>query len=241
MLRISEIFYSLQGEGLTIGVPSVFIRLGKCNLICGGKNTIKDKGLHNGATWRCDTIEVWKKSKGIKYENILSKDQIKALKNGSHLIFTGGEPLLHQDNIIEYIEYLHKINIKPFIEIETNGTIKPKDKLKELINLFNVSPKLSNSGNSINKIYKEEVIKDLIKSNSIFKFVINNNLDFDELINLYQIIFKHKRQSIYLMPAGSDKNELMKTKILVADLCKKHYLKMTNRMHIEIWNKKTGV
>ena len=57
-LAISEIFFSIQGEGKTVGIPSVFVRLGGCNLICGGEGTQNDKKLHNNAKWRCDTIEI---------------------------------------------------------------------------------------------------------------------------------------------------------------------------------------
>ena len=65
-LIVSEYFYSIQGEGKTMGVPSVFIRLTACNLMCGGRGTEKDFKLHNGATWRCDSIEVWRKGKKWK-------------------------------------------------------------------------------------------------------------------------------------------------------------------------------
>ena len=51
-LAISEIFFSIQGEGKTVGIPSVFVRLGGCNLICGGEGTQNDKKLHNNAKWR---------------------------------------------------------------------------------------------------------------------------------------------------------------------------------------------
>ena len=62
-LPIAETFYSIQGEGITTGYPSVFVRLAGCNLMCGGQGTQFDGELHDGATWRCDTIEVWMKGK----------------------------------------------------------------------------------------------------------------------------------------------------------------------------------
>ena len=65
-LAISEVFYSIQGEGKTVGIPSVFVRLGGCNLMCGGMGTQFDGELHNGAEFRCDTIEVWMKATSIE-------------------------------------------------------------------------------------------------------------------------------------------------------------------------------
>ena len=52
-LSISEVFYSIQGEGKTVGIPSVFVRLAGCNLMCGGMGTQFDGELHNGAEFRC--------------------------------------------------------------------------------------------------------------------------------------------------------------------------------------------
>jgi hypothetical protein len=70
-LAISEVFYSIQGEGITTGTPSVFVRLGGCNLMCGGMGTQFDNELHNGASWRCDTIEVWMKAQSKQYHECL--------------------------------------------------------------------------------------------------------------------------------------------------------------------------
>ena len=60
-LNISEQFYSIQGEGRTVGVPALFLRLQGCNLTCGGKKTVLTGNKQDGASWRCDTIEVWTK------------------------------------------------------------------------------------------------------------------------------------------------------------------------------------
>ncbi len=102
-LKVSEQFYSLQGEGRTVGVPAIFLRLQGCNLTCGGNNTIKTKELDSGATWRCDTIETWVKGSSFSFHDLVSywenNDWISFLKTGAHLVITGGEPLLQQDKI----------------------------------------------------------------------------------------------------------------------------------------------
>ena len=240
MLAVSEVFYSIQGEGKTIGIPSVFVRLAGCNLMCGGMGTMFDKELHNGATWRCDTIEVWTKGKSKDYDQILDQECIQALKNGAHLIITGGEPMMQQNKLIGFYEYVRKnINENVFIEMETNGTIKPSDKTLIYVDLFNCSPKLKNSGNDLAQAYKLDVIKYLNAFNTIFKFVVSSDQDWKEIKYYY---LDHVDQSkIYLMPSGENQNLLEESKLTVVELAKKNHLNFTTRLHIDLWNQKTGV
>ena len=239
-LAISEVFYSIQGEGKTMGIPSVFVRLGGCNLMCGGMGTQFDGELHNDAEWRCDSIEVWMKAQSKEYKDILPQDCIEAIKNDAHIIITGGEPLMQQTSIIGFIEYIKKeIKSDVFFEVETNGTILPKQELLESINLWNCSPKLSNSGMEDNVAFIPNVIKTLNEQNTIFKFVVNSKKDWNEIENKYLPIIDKKK--IYLMPSGESQELLNENKLNVVELAIKNYLNFTTRMHIEIWNKKTGV
>lgn len=239
-LPISEVFYSIQGEGSTMGIPSVFMRLGGCNLMCGGMGTQNDKDLHNRATWRCDTIEVWMKSKRKNFEDILSIENIDHLKNRSHLIITGGEPLLHQAEIIQYLNWFYETYcFLPYVEIETNGTISPFHELNGLVAQYNCSPKLSNSGNAKNIFFNQNAIRAFDRKKTIFKFVVSGLNDWDEIKELYLPLIRRDR--VWLMPAGENQTLLNQNKQLVADLCKDNYLKYTTRLHIEIWNQKTGV
>jgi organic radical activating enzyme len=239
-LAVSEVFYSIQGEGQTMGVPSVFLRLGGCNLMCGGMGTQFDGELHNGATWRCDTVEVWMRAQSIDFEKILPKECVNALKNNAHLIITGGEPTMQQEAVTEFIKWVrNKINRNVFVEIETNGTIEPSEDFREEVGLFNVSPKLSNSGNSKAQTLNPQAIKVFNKVNSIFKFVVSNEKDYNEIMeDYYELV---DRDKIYLMPSGENQELLNETKEYVAELCKQEYFKFTTRLHIEIWNQKTGV
>jgi len=239
-LPVSETFYSLQGEGVTTGVPAVFLRLGGCNLICGGKGTQKDKELHNGATWRCDTIEVWMKSQAVQFKEILDTQLMTKLHNGAHLIVTGGEPLLHMDRLVEYLQYLHSRVNGLYVEIETNGTITPTTALSKVVKQFNVSPKLQNSGNSYSEMRNVTALQTLsLYDNTWFKFVVSEPSDWAEIATMYGAYMR--RDQIILMPAGETQAELAVTLPIVAMLCKDVALRMCSRMHIEIWNKKTGV
>lgn len=239
-LAISEVFYSIQGEGPTTGYPAVFVRLGGCNLMCGGEGTQRDQQLHNGATWRCDTIEVWMKSRAKEFKDILPYDCREAIKKGANLIITGGEPLMQQVNIIEFINYVrYTYNINCYVEIETNGTIKPSNELIELVNQWNCSPKLANSGMPNYKTYNTNTIEILNKLNTAFKFVLTTSQDWEEVKKYYLNIVDNDK--VWLMPSGSSQDELIKSKEIVAEIAKNNYIKFTNRLHIEVWNKKTGV
>lgn len=113
-MKILETFFSIQGEGLKIGVPSVFIRFAGCNLRC---------------SW-CDTKYSWEE------EGNISIDDVKLLSN--EVVFTGGEPLLNQDIIYSFIKKHPELNYT----IETNGTLIPCNELLDFNIFWSVSPKL---------------------------------------------------------------------------------------------------
>ena len=132
-LLIAEDFYSVQGEGITSGYPSYFIRLADCNLSCGAKmafvNQFKkdkvnyDPGTFKGdlhaegkATWTCDTIPVWAKGVERDYQYLIDRwieqgiyDDIKT--GTIHIIWTVGEPTIpkHQKAIIGFHNYWSNI------------------------------------------------------------------------------------------------------------------------------------
>jgi len=231
-LIVSEVFYSIQGEGITMGVPAVFIRLGGCNLLCDGE-------------WRCDTIEVWKKGKSIEFENILPKECVNAILKGAHIIFTGGEPLLQQWAIFDFIQYLKaRLVLDLIIEIETNGTILPCWSLRYTVNYWNCSPKLGNSGIDYEKRVNEIALDSIQNSGSkgqhetIFKFVISKKEDWLEIQDEYSFLPLNK---IVLMPAGDTQEMLNITRPMVMELCKVTGCRYSDRLHIVAWNKKTGV
>ena len=129
-LLISSDFYSIQGEGISSGIPSYFIRLGVCNLSCGMSkkflnNLTKEKLLDDGelfkgdlelegkATWTCDSTSQWA-WRGVEQEFQYLIDHWKErgvyndICNGTiHIIWTGGEPTIkgHQESIVNFFEY----------------------------------------------------------------------------------------------------------------------------------------
>lgn len=247
-IKISEMFHSIQGEGATQGTSSIFVRLTACNLQCGGIGTIKDKQLHNDATWRCDTIEVWIKGKSFTIKELLSKfdkkEWIHKLKLGTHLVFTGGEPLLQQVQIMEFIKQIKFLyGFKPFIEVETNGTIMPSKSLINNVELFNCSPKLSNSGEKIHRRMKIDVIKRFIETGNkaIFKFVINDKKDWEEIKTEWIDVMNIPRRLIYLMPSAETFEQLEKNQKTTSEIVLKNNVNYSNRLQIQLWNQTTGV
>lgn len=232
-LFISEKFYSIQGEGQTMGVPSIFIRLSGCNILC------------QSADWVCDSIEVWKKGTKTAFEEVFSDIDIMVLKRGAHLIFTGGEPLMHQKRIVDFIEWIfEKYGFLPIIEVETNGTIMPNEGMIANVEFWNCSPKLANSGEPYERRVKPLVIQVLnnLKSrrrNIIFKFVVSKREDFLDILQDYGSNLL--MQNVCLMPAGETQEKLNETRPMVAQLCIEHGLRYSERLHIVIWNQKTGV
>ena len=241
-LVVAEQFYSIQGEGISSGIPAVFIRLAACNLLCGGKGTDKDRQLHNGATWRCDTIEVWQKGTKMSFGDI-AYEWVPRLRAGAHMVITGGEPMLQQRQIFDFLEWWFKeYGFHPFVEIETNGTIAPNVAMASRIDQWNCSPKLANSGEPLSKRLKPDVILYLAsKAWTQFKFVVSREEDWDEIFDHFIAPGLINRDQIVLMPSASDMDELLNNNQMVADLCITANLRFSSRLQIEIWNKTVGV
>jgi organic radical activating enzyme len=226
-IYVSEMFYSLQGEGKTMGVPSLFLRTQYCNQSC---------------KW-CDTIEVWKH--GVPY---ISKEIIDKWKDekwynklikGTHLVITGGEPLTQQKNLISLLQDL-PLNV--YKEVETAGTIKPEERFDKLINQYNVSPKLENSGMKKNVRHKEDVLDYFSKNEKAnFKFVIDNQDDLYEVIDDFINKFKIDNSDVWLMPQGSSRKELEVKREWLAEICKLYNFNYSDRLQVVIWDRTTGV
>jgi len=237
-LWVSEMFYSVQGEGPLTGAPSVFLRLKGCNLFCGGKD----------ATWRCDTIEVWQKGTKKTLSELLveweKRGFIAHIKGGANIVITGGEPLLQDKALVPFFERLKTLlnGRLPLIEIETNGTRIPTKHLLSYSLRYNVSPKLQNSGMSNEKRLKPEVLHWFSKHpSSFFKFVVRSEVDVEEAWKTMVRPFKVSVQRVYLMPAAATRTELENRLPRVVEFAKKYRCHVSTRLHISIWDQVTGV
>lgn len=246
-LRISEAFYSVQGEGVTTGIPSYFIRLTACNLLCGGYGTQRSGLLEDGATWRCDTLDVWIKGELFTHQQLVDhlggELFVENVRKGAHVVFTGGEPLMQQEAIQDFIDWYHnEYGGIPFYEVETNGTIPPIEYLLDKVRQWNVSPKLSNSGMPKSKRIVPVALKTFeedARFDVMYKFVVSGETDWAEIfVDYLPHVSRHK---VVLMPAAENQVQLQRSSLIVAEIAKREVVRMCSRMHITIWNQLTGV
>ena len=256
-MKIAEIFYSIQGEGASIGIPSIFIRFSNCNLSCGiapthintitkykwNQKQVNELKLKN-ATWVCDTIATFTQGKDYTLDKLdeyfIVNGFYSYLRNGAHLIFTGGEPLLNETNIIGIINLVNSKVNNVYYEIETNGTLLP-NLLKEIDIQFNISPKLKNSGLPEHIRIKRDILNELLNCNkSYFKFVVSNEKDILEILEL-QNELDIPNNKIILMPACQNRDEKDLIQNLIVEYCKTNNFRYSTRLQIDIWNKTVNV
>jgi len=230
-----EIFASLQGEGPSMGKPCAFIRLSRCNLAC---------------VW-CDTAYTWRfegdtrpHRSGLAYDRkanqmTLSEEdaaaRIAALGQ-QRLVVTGGEPLLQAAALARMLALLPGIRV----EIETNGTVAPPPALDALVRQYNVSPKLAHSGNAaMLALAPERLAQWAAEPRAAFKFVIAEPSDVDEVLGL---MAQHAvpPERVYLMAEGTDPATLTLREKWLAQLCLKHELTLSKRLHIELYGDTRG-
>lgn len=230
ILHVAENFMdTLQGENF-VGAPSTFLRLQGCTLNC---------------VW-CDTAEVWRQGNPYSVDEILEMwDQAGLLykfEEGQHLILTGGSPLKQQDASIELITKVKEISPKTIVEIENECVLMPKQEMIDLVDIWNNSPKLKNSGMNELVRYKPEVIKKVSSlENSWFKFVITSEEDWQEIKKDFLDTGLIKKEQIVIMPEGQTREELQKHYDIAVNISVRENVRFTDRLHVTIWNKKTGV
>ncbi len=225
---MSEIFLSVQGEGVHAGAPSVFLRTYFCNLTC---------------TW-CDTKYTWlnqnEASAGIDYQLIKIQELLEKLTSFGckHLVVTGGEPLMHQGILSRLLSRLKLLGF--FIEVETNGTIAPSAEMLDCIDCFNVSPKISNSLVQSGVRVRPSALAAFVRSGKTwFKFVICESRDLTEVEDM---VSTHNlpRARVLLMPEGMDADTLTERSKWLVDICKQHGFRFTPRLHILLFGNRRG-
>jgi len=251
-LYLVEHFYSIQGEGRYTGTPSLFIRLGGCNMKCEGfgcSETAPDGVEVQG----CDTVYAVNKehfsqnwipiTKSSELLNILD---LYELPRHVDIVLTGGEPLIYANDeiFIEFLNALHENGHR--ICFETNGSLgvdfQKYPVYKECI--FALSVKLSNSNEPLKKRVNGDIIYSLATNSkeAFFKFSIDAEsitLGLEEEIN--DILIHSPLTQVYCMPVGGSKQEVEKNTEPLIEFCKAKGYNFSDRLHIRIWDQNKGV
>ena len=221
-------FYSIQGEGSLVGIPSVFIRTSGCNLRC---------------TW-CDTpYTSWSpEGENLSVEQIVNTV---AEFHAHHVVITGGEPMIAPE-MVALSQALH--DAKFHITIETAGTVYAP----VACDLMSISPKLSNSvphereggrwaAQHDRLRYQPEVLERLIRDYAYqLKFVVTSPGDLDE-INEIRDNLALELERIILMPEGISPEVLHDRGLWLAEICKVSGYRYGPRLHIDLWGNRRGI
>ena len=229
-MLISEIFYSIQGEGTLTGVPSVFVRTSGCNLRCN---------------W-CDTPYASWNPEGEQRSVAQIVSEIQA-HPAQHVVLTGGEPMIARD-IAELAAEIKKLG--HHITIETAATVAPNGIACDLASL---SPKLLNSAPDArlgatwrrkheSTRWQPDVVKAWIDAYPYqFKFVISQPADVDELEGMLASLKRDiPRDRVLLMPEGITIEAIRGRAGWLGELCKARGYRYAHRLHIELYGNKRG-
>jgi 7-carboxy-7-deazaguanine synthase len=226
-MRISEIFYSIQGEGKLTGVPSAFIRTSGCNLRC---------------IW-CDSPYTSWHPQG---ESLSNAEILRRLATypTRHVVLTGGEPLIAAD--VEGLTHAVK-NAGYHLTLETAATV-----WKDVVcDLASISPKLSNSTpwdrdrKRAERHERDRINRDTIRRFMAFddyqlKFVIDSPEDMAEVDELLEHLGDVDPAHVLLMPQGVTAEELFDRGRWLAELCKERHFRFCPRLQIELYGNVRG-
>jgi 7-carboxy-7-deazaguanine synthase len=227
-MRIAEIFYSIQGEGILAGVPSVFVRASGCNLRCA---------------W-CDTPYTSWAPEGPHMTNAEILNAV-ASHPAKHVVITGGEPMLFTE-LIELTSELKKRDLH--VTIETAGTVfQPV-----VCDLMSISPKLANStphereggrwAEQHDRLrYRPDILRQLMEAFDYqLKLVVSSP---DDLVEISRLLTETEadRTRVVLMPEGVRPEVLRERGQWLAEICKREGFRYGPRLHVDLWGDRRGV
>lgn len=234
-----EIFASLQGEGASIGRPSTFVRLSRCNLAC---------------QW-CDTAYTWRfigdnrpHRSGLAHDRAANQVPLDVAEVAARvlalgpdrLVLTGGEPLLQAAALVQLVGLVRQERPTFHVEIETNGTVAPPPALDALVDQYNVSPKLAHSGNPADlALLPERLGAWAADPRALFKFVVATPADLDEIGALAE---RHAIDParLFVMPEGTDSATLRERSCWLAPAALEAGWRFTDRLHIHLYGDTRG-
>jgi 7-carboxy-7-deazaguanine synthase len=228
-MKIAELFYSIQGEGKLVGVPSVFVRASGCNLRCAWCDTPY-------ASWDPEGDE-------LSVEKIV--EQV-AAHPAKHVVLTGGEPMIMPD-VVPLAAALRSRGYH--ITVETAATV-----YKDIaVDLASLSPKLANStptereGGRFARSHERlrmnvPVIQQFIDASPDFqlKFVVSSESDLAEIEQILGHLRGWQPADVLLMPEGTDQPTLDSRAGWLADVCKRTGFRYCPRLHVALYGNTRG-
>ncbi|MBI2686399.1 MAG: 7-carboxy-7-deazaguanine synthase QueE [Acidobacteria bacterium] len=224
-MKIAEVFFSVQGEGKLVGVPSVFVRTSGCNLRC---------------TW-CDTpYTSWEPEGEMRdVESLLA--QVAAF-GARHVVVTGGEPMI-APGVVPLTQGLRDQGLH--ITVETAGTVFAP----VACDLMSISPKLRNSTpdderwGAVHERTRLQlpVLRRLMEDYAYqLKFVVAAPEDLEEILALVADLGA-PGENVLLMPEGRSPETLRERATWLVPLCLQHGFRYSPRVHVDIWGDRRGV
>ena len=228
-MRVNELFYSLQGEGMLVGTPSVFVRLAGCPFHC---------------RW-CDTTYARDYAAGedLDPEQIVERISQWPCRFG---VVTGGEPLVGPDRAVRpgMADLTRRLkNQGTHVTIETAGALFVPDLACDLMS---ISPKLSNAASRMGTHRADrldvEPIRRLIEAYPYqLKFVVEVSQDVEEVRKVLHELGDVAPERVLLMPQAATTEELLSRSPMVAQACQQTGLRFGQRLHILLWDRQRGV
>ncbi len=217
-VRVSEAFFSLQGEGPSTGTPAHFLRLQGCDV---------------GCRW-CDTKYTWDAAGGRASTIASAFAQLRALGDASLLVVTGGEPLAHP-NVAELLA--EALEAWPRVEVETSGLVPPPLRHERLF--YNHSPKLPSVTERWADTWRH-LPAYTSDPNTTLKVVVGDDPDLADAIGLLR---EHQvpRGRVMIMPEGMTDAALRERALQLAEVCKREGWRLSTRLHVWLWGAKRGV
>ena len=224
-MKIAEIFYSVQGEGGLVGVPSVFVRTSGCNLRC---------------SW-CDTPYTSWNPEGVDLTIEAIMERTGEFAAARHVVLTGGEPMI-APGILELSRRFRERGMH--ITIETAGTVfQPVE-----CDLMSISPKLGNSTpdgqfrsqHERLRLQPEVLRKLMSRGDYQLKFVVAREEDIHEIRALTAQL-DAPAEKVVLMPEGISPDVLSARGVWVAEICKQYGYRFSPRLHVYLYGNRRGV
>ncbi len=226
-LVISEVFGpTFQGEGPSAGRRAGFVRVGRCPLSCSWCDT--------AYTWDWDRFDPAVELHKRTVDDLLA--EVDAM-DVDMVVVTGGEPLAQRAGLSALARGMRDRGMR--IEVETSGVIAPMPDVVALVDQWNVSPKLANSGMDLTRRIAPDALAAFVATGrAIFKFVVVDPADLDEVAEL---VDEHRLRPVWVMPEGTDAATIADRLRPLAEPVLERGWHLTPRLHVLVWGDRRGV